>query len=91
MNPARTNSGCVTFDEQHLWPDRFEKSGALPVSPIDVVEYLVQNEPLTHVAEISRRVDEYASQLEQDSFAAVNPLPPPKFIPPFEPTLNRSR
>lgn len=43
------------------------------MSPKDVVEYLVQNEPLTHIAEISRCVDEYTSQLKQDSFTIVSP------------------
>lgn len=52
--------------------DHIQNSGIIPVSPGDVVEYLVQNEPLNHVAEISMRVDSYASELRQNSCAIVS-------------------
>lgn len=56
--------------------DRFESIDPPRVSPGDVVKYLVQNEPLTQVAEISRCVDKYALELEKDSSTVVSPYPP---------------
>lgn len=87
MSPARVDSAGVMFDEQRPWPDQFESSGCLPVSPRDVVKHLVQNEPLTHVAEISRCVDGYTSQLKQDSFTIVSSHPSLRVLPPFYTSL----
>jgi len=48
-------------------------SDSQPVSPEAVVKYLVQNEPLTHVAGILRCVDGYTSELKQESLTMVSP------------------
>jgi hypothetical protein len=57
-------------------PDHFSCPSAVSVSPGDVVEYLVRNEPLNHVAEMSKCVDVCKSELRQNICAMVSaPLP----------------
>ena len=72
-DPVETDDAYVVCNERYLNPDQFGSTSDPPVSPEDVVRYLVQNEPLTHVADISRFIDGYISELRQDSFAMVSP------------------
>lgn len=71
MDPANDHNRSVILHWPRLGADNSQSVRGSPPSPGEVVEYLVHNEPLKYVAEISAHVDAYTSELKRDSRVMV--------------------